>query len=140
MERGQIELGRQIFDGSLELGHRLLQQRHLQREGLVLREGLCERLEELEHLLQPLRVDHVDVAVGERFGHLFYFAGGLVLLDLGADVVELGEGRGHLVRELAQDVQAEVLETRRRTVFLSQGDIAVRNTLLVSLNEGSYPK
>ena len=31
-------------------------------------------------------------------------AGGLVLLDAVAGVVELGEGRGHLVHELAQHV------------------------------------
>merc|ERR1719264_2154996 len=75
----------------------------------VLCSHLGDRLqsEDAEALLEDLRrgvaendTPHVD---------LDDLAGFLVPLDAVARVVELGEGRGHLVHELAESVQAEVV-------------------------------
>ena len=62
----------------------------------ALGEHLCGGVAEHD----PLHVDLGDVA-------------GLVLLDAVAVVVELGEGRGHLVHELAERVQEEVVRDLR---------------------------
>ena len=72
----------------------------------------------LSHLLDGLEAEDVE-ALGEnlRGGVAEHDAlhvdpddvAGLVLLDAVAVVVELGEGRGHLVHELAERVQEEVV-------------------------------
>ena len=72
----------------------------------------------LSHLLHGLEAEDVE-ALGENLrGCVAQHdalhvdpddVAGLVLLDAVAVVVELGEGRGHLVHELAERVQEEVV-------------------------------